>query len=215
MSDLFEWFIGLRPVEWFLDLFQGCPEGAVDCEGMSATELFRWVMLSWVAAAIVFIALDRFGASLLGRSRPVAQEPPERARTWRWKRAAPPATYSLLPAGTTVTSPARIVLVSTDPVERPALPAATPDLPVTEIPDPSIALEDDAFWRLFAEEEAPIFGLENVGRLAGGGAPERYNPVTGRVESIDRDVEQNLLTWPWESTLATASTTRLLAEEEE
>lgn len=213
MSELFEWFIGLRPVEWFLDLFRGCPEGAVDCDAMSATELFRWVLLSWLVAAVIFIALDRFGAVLLGRSRPVAQEPPERARTWRWRRKAPPTTYSLLPAGTTITPPARIVLVSTDPVDRPAL--ATPGFPPTTIPDPSLALEDDEFWRIFADQDAPIFGLENLDRLSSGGAPERFNPITGRVESIDRDMDENMLAWPWDATLETVTTSGLRSEEEE
>ena len=178
MSEAFDSF---GPVEWFRDQF-------VDA---SAASMFRLVLLSWLVTAFVLIVLDRAGSVLLGRSRPLAQHPPERARAWRWGRQTPPQNYSLLPPG--VSDAPRVEAIVD--VHRPqALPAAREQ--ETSIPDPTLDLDDSAFWASFAEDIAPIFGFENGTRLGKGEPPERYNPITGRVEALIRDVDDARIAWP-------------------
>lgn len=184
-----EWFNDLAPVEWFRDQF-------VD---PSAWSMFRLMMLSWVVAALVFIALDRLNAMLLGRSRPLAQEPPHRARAWRWGRQAPPPNYSPLPAGTMVPSTVPVVAAPV-PLERPVLALDTGEEAVVAapaLPNPALPLEDDAFWRLFADDDAPVFGYENGLRVGDGKPPERYNPVTGKIETLRRNTAAGTLSWSW------------------
>lgn len=178
MSEAFDSF---GPVEWFRDQF-------VDA---SAASIFRLVLISWLVAVLVLIALDRAGSVLLGRSRPLAQHPPERARLWRWGRQTPPPNYSLLPPG--VSAPPRVEAIID--VHRPlALPAGQE--PQSFLSDPTVDLDDSAFWRLFAEDVAPVFGFENGTRLGKGEPPERYNPVIGRVEALIRDSEGATVSWP-------------------
>ena len=178
MSEAFDSF---GPVEWFREQF-------VDA---SAASIFGLVLISWLVTALVLIGLDRASSVLLGRSRPLAQHPPERARAWRWGRRTPPPNYSLLPPG--VLAPPRVGTVVD--VHRPlALPAGHEAQAF--VADPTIDLDDSAFWRLFAEETAPIFGFENGTRLSKGDPPERYNPVTGRVEALIRNVDEATVTWP-------------------
>lgn len=179
MSDVFNDF---GPVEWFRSQF----------EDPSAASMFRLVLISWAVAAIVFIALDRLGSMLLGRSMPLAQHPPERARAWRWGRSTPPSTYSLLPPGVEGVP----VLEPSIPLARPLALGAGPLPPTIVLPDVSSPLDDAAFWRLFADDLVPIFGFENGARLARGEAPERYNPVSGRVEALERNADEGTLSWP-------------------
>lgn len=187
-----EWFDDLRVVEWFRDQFAD----------PSATSMFRLVLLAWVATAIVLIATDRFGAMLLGRSRPLAQEPPVRARAWRWGRRTPPPNYSLLPPGVAavpqVTTPVALDRPTSNPLaELPVAAQQLDDITFGEpLPDPSADLDDVSFWRLFADAESPLFGFENAARLARGEAPERYNPIAGRVEALERDRDAAVITWP-------------------
>lgn len=185
MSD---WFNEFGPVEWFRDQF-------VD---PSAASVFRLMLISWVVAAVVFIALDRMSSLLLGRSRPLAQEPPVRARAWRWGRHAPPENYSLLPAGSTVeaTVPA---IAAPVPLARPQLALETGEIAPgpPRLPDPGSPLDDDSFWRLFADDDSPVFGYENGLRLSNGQQPERYNPITGRVETLRRNELAGTLSWSW------------------
>lgn len=181
MSEAFNNF---GPVEWFRDQF--------DPETVSAESMFRLVLLSWVVAAVVLIATDRLGSIVLGRSRPLAQHPPERARSWRWGRKTPPANYSLLPPGV---PPTPVLEPGTRFVRPLALPVA--DVSFDEpMPVATSELDDTAFWRLFAEDESPLFGFENATRLTNGNPPERYNPVTGRVESLLRSREEAAVLWP-------------------
>lgn len=187
MSD---WFNDLSAVEWFRDQF-------VD---PSAWSIFRLMLLSWVFAAVVFIGLDRLGSVLLGRSRPLAQEPPSRAREWRWGRQTPPENFSTHPAGTMVKSTIPVVMAPVS-VERPQLSLESglveSEEAHTSLPDPSMPLDDEAFWRLFADDDAPVFGYENGVRLNKGAAPERYNPITGRVEQLLRSEAAGTLSWSW------------------
>jgi hypothetical protein len=180
MSEAFNSF---GPVEWFSEQFAD----------PSAASMFRLVLVVWAVLALVSIVLDRLGSLLLGRSRPLAQHPPERARAWRWGQLTPPENYSLLPPGI-----AGIPRLEPEvPLERPlALPPGDEQL-ILQIPDESIALDDDAFWRLFADDSAPIFGFENGARIARGSAPERYNPITGRVEQLVRNADGSTLSWSW------------------
>lgn len=188
-----EWFNDLAPVEWFSEQF-------VD---PSAWSIFRLMMLAWVFAAAVLIVLDRINTMLLGRSRPLAQEPPVRARMWRWRNATPPENYSAFPAGTMV--PATVpVIASPVPLERPALPSQVDEDEQEEqpensvlLPDPAMPMDDDDFWRLFANDEAPVFGYENGVRVSNGNPPERYNPITGRVEALLRSEAAGTLSWSW------------------
>lgn len=185
MSEAFNNF---GPVEWFRDQFNP--------ETVSAESMFRLVILSWIVAAVVLIAIDRLGSTVLGRSRPLAQHPPERARSWRWGRQTPPANFSLLPPGV-ASAPAL------EPEVRVIRPLALPPAEVTfegPMPDATSELDDTAFWRLFAEDESPLFGFENATRLTNGTPPERYNPVTGRVESLLRSREDAAVLWPTDAT---------------
>ena len=82
-------------------------------------------------------------------------------------------------------------------------PLALPPAEVTfeePMPDATSELDDTAFWRLFAEDESPLFGFENATRLTNGTPPERYNPVTGRVESLLRSREEATVLWPTDAT---------------
>lgn len=192
MSDAFNEF---GPVEWFREQF-------VDA---SAASLFRLVILSWLVAALVWIAADRLGSVLLGRSRPLAQEPPVRARAWRWGRRTPPPNYSLLPPGVAAVPVVASAVVVERPTTSPLAELPLASQPIGEvsfddpIPDPSIALDDPEFWKLFADQESPLFGFENATKLSHGEAPERYNPVIGRVEQLARDREQSTISWPHEA----------------
>jgi len=180
MSEAFNNF---GPVEWFREQFNPLT--------VSAESMFRLVVLSWLIAVIVLIATDRLGSTLLGRSRPLAQHPPERARSWRWGRGAPPANYSLLPPG--------VAAPELTPAAKVARPLALPLADVTfeePLPAATADLDNSAFWRLFAEDESPVFGFENATRLSKGTAPERYNPVTGRVEQLSRQRAQATVWWP-------------------
>jgi hypothetical protein len=183
-----EWFQSLGPVEWFGEQF--------DPEQVTAASLFRMMLLSWVVAAIAFIVLDRLGSMLLGRSRPLAQIPPDRARAWRWGRREPPENFSLAPPGTTIESTVPYISAPM-PLDRPLALMPGPVPSELQLPDPALALEDPEFWRLFAEDTAPVFGFENSTRLGKGEAPERYNPVTGRVEALSRDADAGTLDWQW------------------
>ena len=185
-----DWFNDLGPVEWFREQF-------VD---PTAWSIFRLMLLSWAVAGAAFIGLDRVSTALLGRSRPLAQEPPVRARAWRWGRRTPPANYSLLPAGTTVPSTVPLV-VAPVPLQRPiaALGTGADTSRYIQLPDPSLPMDDVTFWRLFAEDSAPLFGFENGIRLDKGEAPERYNPITGRVEALERDESAGTLLWAWQA----------------
>lgn len=180
-----EWFNSLGPVEWFGAQF----------EDPTAASIFRLVLISWGVAAAAFIGLDRVSAILLGRSRPLVQAPPERARGWRWGSQQAPANYSLLPAGTVIDSvPA---LPAGPELDRPSPVAAGMLAETIRVPDPAGPLEDADFWRLFDEERAPLFGFENGLRLRDGKAPERFNPVTRKVESLERYREDGILLWTW------------------
>ena len=202
---LSEWFQSLGPVQWFRDQFAECPENAVNCESISAPDLFQFVLLAWLVAAIALIALDRLGSGLFGRSRPLAQEPPMRARTWRWGRQTPPENYSLLPPGTTVSQPEPPALTM-ELVDRPALTTGGSSEPVrslsnVDLPGPEVP--NATFWKALSLDTAPLFGLENHGRLEGGLPPERYNPVSGRVESLQRD-DSGQIRWPFRAKSTTA-----------
>lgn len=187
MTELFQ---NSGPVEWFTSQFQD----------PTAASLFRLVLISWAAAAVAYVGLDRLGSVLLGRSRPVAQTPPERARGWRWGRSVPPANYSMLPPGTTQTIPNVDMGANLD---RPTAVAAGMLAQTIRVPDPAGPLDDDDFWQLFDEESAPLFGFENGMRLRLGDAPQRYNPVTRSVESLERHREQGLLLWSWSPSATT------------
>ncbi len=166
-------------IEWLRGLF----------EDADAASMFRWVIVAWLVLVAVMVVLDRLGTGLLGRSRPLEQVPPERARTWRWGRRTPPPTYSLLPTGTIAEHAHAAPIVESIPLStRPlALPAAAPT---------SHVLANVDYWRWAGDPAAPLFGYENNDRLSRGQAPERYNPVTGRVESLDRDEASGTLLWP-------------------
>ena len=191
-----EWFQSLGPVQWFRDQFAQCPETATSCDSIAAADMFQLVLLAWLVAAVVLIGLDRLGSGLLGRSRPLAQVPPARARTWRWGRKTPPENYSLLPPGTTV-QPNNPPVLETEPLDRPALNAAVdePTEPSSVIHLPDSELPDNAFWLALSTTAAPLFGSENTEGLRSGRAPERYNPVRVQVESLQRD-DSGEISWP-------------------
>ncbi len=176
------------PVSWMGDLF----------ENATAESMYRWVILAWVVAVVAFVALDRLGSGLLGRSRPLVQPPPVRARAWRWGRRTPPPQYSLLPPGAIApeATPARPAIESIPIVERRALPPAPTDEDQPSTIPPRPWLSDAEYWPTLADDVAPVFGYENNPRLAQGQAPERFNPVTGRVESLDRNPLDGALVWP-------------------
>lgn len=185
MSEAFNDF---GPVEWFRNQF-------VDA---SAASLFRLVLVSWLVLAIVLIATDRLGTLLLGRSRPLAQQPPVRARAWRWGSRTPPENYSLLPPGVLDVPRVETARVVNRPL---ALPAA---FSTADLADSALSTEGDSwdllddvdFWQLHASDDRPLFGFENASRLRKGGPPERYNPVTGRAEALVRDGEDRSISWP-------------------
>jgi len=76
-------------------------------------------------------------------------------------------------------------------------------------------MPDREFWKTLASEPAPLFGSENDDRLARGTAPERYNPISGRVESLLRDSTEAALLWPWTPGSATVVGLDQDQEEEE
>lgn len=205
---MIEFLENLPPVRWFLDQFAPCPELDPTCEPLTAAGLFRFVLLAWVVAAAVFILADRFGSLVLGRSRPLAQEPPERARTWRWRaKSSIPTNYSRLPAGTVVDDNQPALSMRETTLVVPELPALASDVAVEPVvaeptpepellPDATINLADSAYWQLVADRATPAFGLENVERLKNGEAPERFNPVLGRVETLQRNSGEAALSWP-------------------
>ena len=188
-----EWFQALGPVEWFTSQF----------EDPTAASLFRLVLISWAVAAVAYVGLDRLGSVLLGRSRPLAQTPPERARAWRWGRSVPPENYSLLPPGTTVQATPIVSMGEGANLDRPTAVAAGMLAHTIRVPDPAGPLEDADFWQLFDEESAPLFGYENGLRLRDGEAPERYNPITRHVESLERHREEGILLWSWSPSTTT------------
>lgn len=195
-----DWFLSLGPVEWFRDQFTDCPEGAGSCEALTASDLFGLVLVSWLVLAVVLVALDRLRSAVDGRSRPLAQIPPERARTWRWGRKTPPPDFSLLPAGTVVSRPQAPQLAVAATARPLALPSAEVSHDAHTLwigPDPGVELDDTDFWQLFSRDDATVFGMENTSRLRNGKAPERYNPVSGRVEPILRNQTEATLLWPW------------------
>jgi hypothetical protein len=174
-----------RFLEWLRELFTDA----------SAESMFRWVIVAWAILVLAMVVMDRFGSGLLGRSRPLVQAPPERARTWRWGRRTPPTTYSLLPTGTTLpgvssaaSTPAESIPLSTRPL------AAIPERSSASMVVPNLV-----YWQDAADPVAPLFGYENNERLGNGEAPERYNPITGRVEALDRDERTGRLYWPGDS----------------
>ena len=181
-----EWFNDLGLVQWFTDQFTDT----------DAASLFRLVLISWGVAAAAYIGLDRLGSVLLGRSRPLAQTPPTRARAWRWGRSEPPANYSLLPPGVTATAP-RPALSTGAALDRPTAVAAGMLATTIAVPDPAGPLDDAEFWQMFDEESAPLFGYENGLRLRNGEAPERYNPVTRSAEPLQRHRDEGVLLWGW------------------
>ena len=181
------------PIEWLRDLF----------DDASAASMYRWMMVAWLVAVGALIALDRIGWSLQGRTKPKTQTPPLRARLWRWRRADAPTLYSPLPSRTVVfegSSPqlppsiplarsapiedAELVVMDDDPVETAPLMLGTGPIP------------NDRYWRLVADPSEPIFGLENNVRLELGRPPERYNPITDRIETLERDAHNGIASWP-------------------
>ena len=185
----------LPPIDWLRDLF----------EDASAASMYRWMMVAWAVAVGGLIALDRIGWSLQGRSRPHRQTPPLRARLWRWRRSDPPALFTPLPSRTVVFEgssprvPSSIPLARSTPIEEAEV--------VTDMDEPdevdagplmlaSGPIPNDRFWRLVADPDEPIFGLENNVRLELGKAPERYNPITDRIETIERDPATGIARWP-------------------
>ncbi|MGI9605939.1 MAG: hypothetical protein ACR2P0_07340 [Acidimicrobiales bacterium] len=176
------------PVEWFRDLF----------DGISAGGVYSWVLVGWTVFAIAMVVLDRMGAGLLGRSRPLAQEPPSRARTWRWRRHQAPSNFSRLTTSTiepeVLRRPAATIpLVAATAVPL-ALESGLPALPAPQriLPFDTADLDDEALWRATADSLSPVFGYENNRRLATGLPPERYNPLTDRVEHLRRRADGQL-----------------------
>lgn len=176
-----------RLVEWVRELFAD----------PSAESMIRWMLVAWLVATIGIILLDRLGSTLLGRSKPLTQEPPALARTWRWRRhTSLPTSYSMMPAGTLVTPPP-----STAPESIP-LATERPELEIEEqpvaplIPSNRPDIADNRFWEGLVSTTHPLFGYENTARLELGRPPERFNPVLGRVEQIDRDPATGAISWP-------------------
>lgn len=174
-----------RLVEWIRELFvDATPESMI-----------RWMLVAWLVSTAVLVGLDRLSSVLVGRSRPIAQQPPKLARSWRWRKGSlPPATYSMLPSGT---------MVPPTPSARSAsIPLAyVVDDEVVEAEEPTMLLErpevdDNEYWRDLVSVTTPLFGYENNSRLELGRPPERFNPVLGRVEQITRVAEQGRVSWP-------------------
>ncbi|NNC79034.1 MAG: hypothetical protein HKN94_02680 [Acidimicrobiales bacterium] len=171
-----------RLVEWIRELFS-------DADAIS---MIRWMLLAWLALAVGAVILDRISTALLGRSRPLVQKPPAAAREWRWRRAIAPATYSMLPSGTTVSEgtaarPQSIPLAQPQPqLQAPAPPLALPAAPMS----------NNDYWARAADPTSPPFGYENVARLQDALPPERYNPVLLAVEALEREEQSGELAWP-------------------
>jgi len=169
-----------RLVEWIRELF-------TDADAIS---MIRWMLLAWLALAVGAVILDRISTALLGRSRPLVQEPPSAAREWRWRRAIAPATYSMLPSGTTV-SEGTAARQQSIPLAQPQLQAPAPLLAL-----PAAPIRNNEYWARAADPTSPPFGYENVARLQDALSPERYNPVLLAVETLERDEESGELAWP-------------------
>ena len=189
MNDIEEF----GPVSWIRDLF----------ETATAESMYRWVLLVWIVVVVVLVALDRLGTALLGRSRPLVQPPPPRARAWRWGRGTPPPTYSLLPPGSVVPTRHAIAAPSESiPLVAPrALGAGPPPIEpeAGTIISPRPWLSDSEFWSTTVDPLEPLFGYENLTRLEAGLPPERFNPISGRVEVLERDQATGAVRWPCQS----------------
>ncbi len=186
-------------VEWLRDLFADA----------SAESMYRWMLVAWVIAVGGLILLDRIGSMLQGRSKPRVQTPPALARLWRWRRSEAPTTYSALPAGTVFDSgyarqlPPSIPLARSTPIEDAELVVLEPEqllAPELEAPGPRMLpagpVPNDRYWRQAADPHEPVFGLENNVRLELGRPPERYNPITDRIETLERDPVSGIARWP-------------------
>ena len=176
------------PVTWIRELF----------EDATAVSMYRWVLVAWIVVVGALVVLDRLGGSLLGRSRPLVQTPPTRARAWRWGRRTPPPQYSPLPPGA-IAPFARPTAASVEsiPLAEPrALMAAPVDLEPAPIVPLRPGVSDAEFWPTMVDDLCPVFGFENNVRLGKGLAPERFNPVKSRVEVLERDRETGAVHWP-------------------
>lgn len=171
----------LRLVEWIRELFTDA----------STESMIRWMLLAWLALAVGAVVLDRVSTALLGRSRPLVQKPPESAREWRWRRAMPPASYSMLPSGTTVSEGSRPRAQSIPLADPRRTQHATSVLALPPAP-----LSNVDYWAKAADPTSPVFGYENVARLQDHRPPERYNPVLLAIEVLERDEESGEMTWP-------------------
>lgn len=174
-----------RLVEFVVELF-----ATADAESM-----FRWVLLAWAVVVVASVFGDRISSVLLGRSKPRVQRPPTGARGWRWRRRIPPPTYSLHPVGTVGTDQPR---VSTSiPLTLPAGSSTGRMMLVERRWLVRTDLDNDDFWMKHANDASPIFGIENHSKLRRGEAPERFNPLTRRVERLRRDPDTGALHWPF------------------
>lgn len=170
-----------RLVEWIRELFTDA----------STESMIRWMLLAWLALAVGAVILDRISTALLGRSRPLVQQPPESAREWRWRRALPPASYSMLPSGTTVSEGSRPQAQSIPLADPHPVADASPVLAL-----PAAPLNNVDYWANAADPASPVFGYENIARLQDRRPPERYNPVLLAIEVLERDEESGQVTWP-------------------
>lgn len=170
-----------RLVEWIRELFADA----------STESMIRWMLLAWLALAVGAIVLDRVSTALLGRSRPLLQQPPESAREWRWRRALAPAGYSMLPSGTTVSEGSRPQAQSIPLADPRPDETATPILAL-----PAAPLNNVDYWANAANPASPVFGYENVARLQDHRPPERYNPVLLAIEVLERDEVSGEVKWP-------------------
>jgi len=181
VSDISE----LGPVEWLRELFADA----------SAESMFRWMLVAWLVLVVAAIVLDRISALLLGRSRPLTQEPPALARTWRWRRRQlPPSTYSMLPSGTLATPRPGATRPRSIPLSN-RTPAVVEEAPRDPLMLERPAIPDQEYWEDMADLATPVFGSENNARLELGRPPERFNPVTGRVEELLRDTSSGTVRW--------------------
>lgn len=115
--------------------------------------------------------------------------------------------YSLLPSrtvtfeGSAPQLPKSIPLARSAPIEDAELIELDDDLPFDLEPSPQLMLTsgpvpNDRYWRRAADPTGPVFGLENNVRLELGRPPERYNPITDRIETLERDAETGIASWP-------------------